>query len=63
MAGFVRRRKNGRNAFQTGAKIHFSEKKSGGLGALKYEICVRLINSNQDDAGLIQTVQPRFCNA
>ena len=26
MAGFVRKRKNSRNAFQTGAKIHFSEK-------------------------------------
>ena len=26
--------KNGRNAFQTGAKIHFSEKNILGLGAL-----------------------------
>ena len=34
MAGFVWRRKNGPNAFQTGAKIHFSEKGILGLEAL-----------------------------
>ena len=34
MAGFVRRTKNGRGAFRTGAKIHFSEKYSGVRGTL-----------------------------
>jgi len=34
MAGFVRRSKNGRDAFRTGAKIHFSEINIQGLGAL-----------------------------
>ena len=31
MAGFARGRKRGRNAFQTSAKLHFSEKKLLGV--------------------------------
>ena len=41
MAGFARVRNEGRNAFQTSAKIHFTEKKFGGLGALKQKPVIR----------------------
>ena len=34
---FLEEEKNGRSAFRTGAKIHFSEKNNLGLGALLRE--------------------------
>ena len=37
MAGLLEEGKNGRNAFRTGAKIHFSEKKMGVRGTLECE--------------------------
>ena len=37
MQDMLEKGKNGRNAFRTGAKIHFSEKIILGLGALRGE--------------------------